>query len=588
MLIIINPIMKLIIFSLLLFAYVNSGAQVITFNRMYPDTVPSMINIVVSDTGYVILGAGGSSPWYILTAFIDTNGNLIYRKKITKSNVHVYPGMGNTLMKTGSNYLLAGSLSGQTNNNRSVYLLKFDYKFDTLWSKTYNFDTLFISGQACWQDLDGNIYITGQKGMNGTLSNGLLLKTDSSGTLIWYKTFGGSGIDYGSKIVPTYDGNLLIGGYTTSYFQTDGNWLLMKTDTAGTQLWLNPYLGNNDYDDGWVRSLINTSDSCYIATGNFAVENWDLRVSLVKLDKNLNVIYSKLYLNNSAYTSANSILELNNKNYLVTGIEILSGVTILGFLMELTPNGDIIWKRNFNATENVNSRSRAYAVAPTPDNGFAFTGHVYDTQITPAQQMWLVKTDSLGCDGVHSCDDTTMFVTSLNLPDSVCFGDSVHLTFGFGGRSAPYTLHSTTGFTEDSIYYFDSGNDTITRVISFLPQQANTTFSFIVTVTDPWGATKTGLYSMFVKNCSTSVAMQNSDLLAFQVYPNPVKDKIHISSTAQTEATVLLLNMQGSVVGETSLINQTATLNTQSLASGVYTVKIVYATGFVIKRVVKM
>ena len=181
-----------------------------------------------------------------------------------------------------------------------------------------------------------------------------------------------------------------------------------------------------------------------------------------------------------------------------------------------------------------------------------------------------------------------MFVTSLNLPDSVCFGDSVHLTFGFGGRSAPYTLHSTTGFTEDSIYYFDSGNDTITRVISFLPQQANTTFSFIVTVTDPWGATKTGLYSMFVKNCSTSVAMQNSDLLAFQVYPNPVKDKIHISSTAQTEATVLLLNMQGSVVGETSLINQTATLNTQSLASGVYTVKIVYATGFVIKRVVKM
>ncbi len=70
--------------------------------------------------------------------------------------------------------------------------------------------------------------------------------------------------------------------------------------------------------------------------------------------------------------------------------------------------------------------------------------------------------------------------------------------------------------------------------------------------------------------------------------PNPATDKIHISSAAQTEATVFLLNMQGSIVGETSLNNQTATLDTQSLASGVYTVKIIYNSGFVIKRVVKM
>ncbi len=571
---------------LLCFSVFTVKSQIVKFNRLYADTTPTMRNIVVTDSGYVLVGGGGT-PIYILTAFIDNLGNLNLTKKIRKTSYNIYHGLENTLIKTGQNYLLSGTLSNQSNSNNRVYLLKFHNSFDTIWSNSYFLDTLFSSGQACWQDLDGNIYITGQKGMNGALSNGLLLKTDSVGSLIWHKTFGGSGIDYGTKIGPTYDGNLLIGGYSTSYSQS-GNWLLLKTDTAGTQLWLNPYLGHVDENDGWVRGLINTSDSCYIATGNFAVVNWDLRVSVVKIDKNLNIIFSKLFLKSSAYTSANSIIELQSKDYLLTGIEMRSGVTILGFLMKLSPDGNIIWKRNYNATGNINSSSRALAVATTPDGGYAFTGYVNDSQLSPSQQMWLVKTDSLGCDGAHSCDDTTMFVAPLNLPDSVCFGDSVNLTFGFGGRSAPYTLHSTSGFAEDSIYYFDSGNDTITRTISFLPQQANTQYTFTVTLTDPWEATKTGQYSFYVKNCSTSVALQNSDLLAFQVYPNPATDKIHISSATQTEAMVLLLNMQGSVVGETSLINQTATLNTQSLASGVYTVKIVYATGFVIKRVVKM
>ena len=577
--------MRYIIILLLFFMHANTGAQVVTFNKMFPDTVPSMRNIVVSDTGYVILGGGGS-PLYILTAFADLQGNITTLKKIRNNNMHIYHGYENSLIKTSDGgYALPSCMFNVNNNIKQTNFIKLNNQFDTIFTKSYLIDTIYVSALACMQS-GNNYYLTGEQGISSTNSDVLLIKTDSLGNMLWNKKIGGSRIDYGTKIVPTYDGNLLIGGYSTSYSQS-GNWLLLKTDTAGTQLWLNPWLGHPDENDGWVRGLINTSDSCYIATGNFAVGNWDLRVSVVKMDENLNVIYNKLYLKKSGYTSANSIIELQNKNYLLAGIEILTGSTILGFLMELSSDGNIIWKRNFNATGNINSRSRAYAVAPTPDNGFAFTGHVYDTQITPAQQIWLVKTDSLGCDGVHSCDDTTMFVAPLNLPDSVCFGDSVHITFGFGGRSAPYTLHSTSGFLEDSIYYFDSGNDTITRTVSFLPTEANTYYSFAVTLTDPWGATKTGQYSFYVKNCSTSVALYHNDLLRYQVYPNPANESITISCSENEQTTVYLLNIQGETLYQSQLQNNKTIIDLRGFESGIYIIKLIDDNGFVIKKVVK-
>jgi hypothetical protein len=55
--------------------------------------------------------------------------------------------------------------------------------------------------------------------------------------------------------------------------------------------------------------------------------------------------------------------------------------------------------RLYTCKDTTNSISYPYSVKQTTDGGYVFTGIAYDNDLNPAQQIWLVKTDSLGCDG---------------------------------------------------------------------------------------------------------------------------------------------------------------------------------------------
>ena len=75
--------MKNIFVILLCFSVITVKSQIVKFNHLYADTTPTMRNIVVTDTGYVLVGGGGT-PIYILTALIDNLGNLNLTKKYQK------------------------------------------------------------------------------------------------------------------------------------------------------------------------------------------------------------------------------------------------------------------------------------------------------------------------------------------------------------------------------------------------------------------------------------------------------------------------------------------------------------------------
>jgi hypothetical protein len=73
--------------------------------------------------------------------------------------------------------------------------------------------------------------------------------------------------------------------------------------------------------------------------------------------------------------------------------------------MELTSEGDSLWQQTI-AYDTINaSYNYAYNSKITPDGGLIITGKVNSVLNSPYQQMWLVKTDSMGCDGTeYTCD----------------------------------------------------------------------------------------------------------------------------------------------------------------------------------------
>ena len=50
-----------------------------------------------------------------------------------------------------------------------------------------------------------------------TASDGLLIKTDSSGKVLWMKIYGGAGLDYFSWAIETNDGGYALAGRTASF-----------------------------------------------------------------------------------------------------------------------------------------------------------------------------------------------------------------------------------------------------------------------------------------------------------------------------------------------------------------------------------
>jgi len=60
-----------------------------------------------------------------------------------------------------------------------------------------------------------------------------LLRTDSSGNILWDKTYGGAGTEFTDDIIRTSDGGLAIAGFTNSFGAGNNDMWLIKVDEFG-------------------------------------------------------------------------------------------------------------------------------------------------------------------------------------------------------------------------------------------------------------------------------------------------------------------------------------------------------------------
>lgn len=81
----------------------------------------------------------------------------------------------------------------------------------------------------------------------------------------WY---GGTGDDYGSSVAQTSDGGYIIVGYTESFGAGGEDIYVLKTDSVGTLIWNKTYGGMDD-DKG--ISVRQTVDGGYIIVGIMGV-----------------------------------------------------------------------------------------------------------------------------------------------------------------------------------------------------------------------------------------------------------------------------------------------------------------------------
>jgi len=141
-------------------------------------------------------------------------------------------------------------------------LLKYDSSGNLLWNKTWGGSSIDNGGKIALDGL-GNVFITGYTESYGAGQRDvLLLKFDSSGTLLWYKTWGGSGSDVGYGIALDDSENAFITGYTDSYGAGGWDAFLLKYDSSGNLVWNNTWGGSSS--DFGVEIALNDSENAFI------------------------------------------------------------------------------------------------------------------------------------------------------------------------------------------------------------------------------------------------------------------------------------------------------------------------------------
>jgi hypothetical protein len=143
---------------------------------------------------------------------------------------------------------------------------------DTIESQIIYEDTSDISVTGITGSIN-NLYFTGWQ---NTLSSTYywLVKTDSLGNKKWEKYYGGGDGEISYKIISTEGNNIILAGESFSFGNNspwdNGQWYIVKTDTAGNIIWAHTY-GNPNLRDYRPYGLIETADSNYIITGSYAV-----------------------------------------------------------------------------------------------------------------------------------------------------------------------------------------------------------------------------------------------------------------------------------------------------------------------------
>ena len=203
---------------------------------------------------------------------------------------------------------------------------------------------------------DGNYIFSGSFDLTGSYGiRPTIIKTDTSGNILWAKYFPGNNEDWGGSIVESPDGGYLMTGRTTSYgYGGSQDIYLIKTDSLGNVEWAKAY-GGSGSEIG--NSIILTTDNKYVIAGN----------------------------TNSAGFGGDD-----------------------AFLMKVSQGGFVEWFHTYGGSSN----DYAFEIIETSDSGYAVTGRRSSNSLG-GDDVFVFKTD---LNGVSSCDYGTYNPNVTNIP----------------------------------------------------------------------------------------------------------------------------------------------------------------------------
>jgi len=505
-------------------------------------------DIVQTGNGnFTIVGYTTSAPAQYYDAFMlhaDGNGDTLWTKIFGSSN---YDDANSLKILADGGYLLGGQ-SDNPGNGLDQYLIRTNPTGNVIW--TTKLGTLGTDNVESIVVLSDGYMLAGSTSLiSGGDDDGYLVKTDTSGALLWAKMYGDTAPDDFHRVESTTDGGYILSGTTSSYGDENPNIWMVKTNSTGDTLW-NKTFGRHNHDHGYSGQQ--TSDGGYIIVGHTGSFGYNYEESYIaKLDGSGNItnpmtytsVFDMLSPTNNSCGDSETPMEIVIKNYgrkTVANVPLTISVTgsttanlTETYNIPLEPEvTDTITLTNFINT----SAGGTYTFTFT-------TGNVNDVY---PQRNTFTKTITLNSQ------------PSVNLGPDTAVSDSTFLLDAGPGLQYEWTFGSTA--------------QTYTVI---------TTGNYCVTVTGSNSCTNSDCVYVVV-----SVGVDEIKPLINSIYPNPAKDKINIELLANVkEVKYVLTNSTGNILRSSSFRNKT-TLDLSAFSKGVYFLKIIAEDGVETKKII--
>lgn len=399
------------------------------WNKTFGGAIADLVYSVqqTSDGGYILAGstqsygAGINDAWLIKT---DSTGSQQWQK--TFGGATTSEAVDFVQQTSDEGYILAGRTSVSGSGDTDGLLIKTDSSGNQQWNKTFGVTTYDFAGmnhdyiKSVQQTSNGGFVLAG-----GTLSygagnyDGWLIKIDQSGNEQWNKTFGGTNSDFFNSFQKTSDGGYILAGYTQSYGAGYADGWIIKTDSSGNQQWNKTFGGtSNDY----VNFVKQTSDGGYVLAGTLGdnADGW-----LIKTDSSGNQQWNKTF-GGTASDIINYVQQTSDGGYVLAGYTLSYGAgNADGWLIKTDSSGNQQWNKTFSRT----TYDYFYSAQQTSDNGYILAGA---TTIPDYYDGWLVKvsSDVGNNDPVHNINKGTNYTTIQAAIDDASLGDEVHVDSG--------------------------------------------------------------------------------------------------------------------------------------------------------------
>ena len=331
------------------------------------------------DDGIIIVGErapkifGESDVWAIKT---NSRGIMEWEKTFGGNANDV----GYDVISTSDGGFLFVGHTWSYGSEQQVFAIKTDFHGNTIWQKTYG-GPMWDVGNSVIELTGGGFLIVGYSNSPGISSGNtdiFMIKIDNNGKIIWQKSYGNQAFpnhEWGNDVIQLLDNGFLISGARDRYSDGSLNGLVVRFDSEGNLIWERELLG-----EGQIREVLySVSQSpdgyLYLSSSTNSIADAEIyQPKIIKMDMAGNIEWQRvLYSNSADYHQFRATSTKSGEVILVgSSIQQLSiGQKSDAFMVKLDSKGKIVWTYPYGST---NEDDWAWAVFETPQNNIVFVG----------------------------------------------------------------------------------------------------------------------------------------------------------------------------------------------------------------------